>query len=169
MKCSLAGKLADVGADQSHDFLRLAAPGFLRYFNEPMDAVFLIFSVHGFGDAVGTEEQQVAGVERLLASLVAHILEESDDGSSLGEGERFRLLADEQRRNATAIDVVDSLASGMDQSEEDAQVALPARRQPGIWPLPEFSQEVPTGPGWSSALYWPPQENWIFGGPAELR
>jgi hypothetical protein len=63
----VGGELADVGDDVLKEGLAGLGAVAEEGFDEACFAVFVLGFVEGFGDAVGVEDERVAGVDGLLA------------------------------------------------------------------------------------------------------
>jgi hypothetical protein len=88
-------------------------------FDEAGFAVFFAIFAEGFGDAVGVEDEGVAGVDGALAQFAIPLFENAEDGGGGVEAVDRIVTAEDERGRMAAIDVAETAGGGVVIGQEE--------------------------------------------------
>jgi hypothetical protein len=112
-------KLADVGDDILEEGLAGLGAMAEQGFDEAGFAVFVAGLVERFGDAVGIENEGVAGVDGLFAQFAVPLFENAEDGGGGVEAVDGIVAAEDECGRMAAIDVAEAAAGNVVVGEEE--------------------------------------------------
>src|SRR5271165_363011 len=108
--------------DEAHDFLGGLSAVFFYEFGEAGLAEFVSGGVHGFGDAVGAGDHEVAGLHGDHSAVKLRVREQADDHAAFLEVLDAAIGADDGGRDVAGVDVAKLLAFVFDEGEEHAEI-----------------------------------------------
>ena len=115
----VGGELADVGNDVLEEGLARLRAVAKEGFDQARFAVFVAGFVEGFGDAVGVEDQGVAGVDSAFAQFAIPFFENAEDGGGGVEAVDGIVAAKDERGRMAAIDVAETAGGGVVIGQEE--------------------------------------------------
>src|SRR5580704_9266282 len=112
-------KLADVGDDILEEGLAGLGAMAEQGFDEAGFAVFVAGLVERFGDAVGVEDEGVAGVDGLFAQFAVPLFEDAEDGGGGVEAVDGIVAAEDERGRMAAVDVAEAAGGNVVVGEKE--------------------------------------------------